>query len=260
MSNEEITHGGVFSGIGLFEYAAKKAGLKNVYSCEIEPFCKVILKQHYPNVLLFGDINSANPPRVDVMSGGFPCQDISYAKTHDTNGTFSVDGIAGVRSGLWWQYHRIIESTNPEFAVIENVKGLTKKGLDEVLQSLASIGYNAEWAVIPASLFGAPHERKRLWIVAYTDGYRREQESIVFGPLLSEKVRRAPEWELSRTICETNGKKALPSDYGIPDGHPRGLYDAKRMAAIGNGIVWVIAFEIFEIIKQLISNERAKRR
>lgn len=254
MLNEEITHGGVFSGIGLFEYAAKKAGLKNVYSCEIDPFCKAILKQLYPNELLFGDINTATPPRVDVMSGGFPCQDISYAKTHDTNNTFSIDGISGLRSGLWWQYHRIINQTRPKFVVAENVKALTKKGLDVVLQSLADIGYNAEWATISAAQFGAPHERKRLWIVAYPDRYRREQESIVLSKVISKAIRQAPEWELSRTVCKINGKKALPSDYGIYDGHTRGLYDAQRMAAIGNSIVWLIAYEIFIVINEIITN------
>lgn len=251
----KIKHGGLFSGIGMFEYAANEAGFNNIYSCENNPFCREILKQAYPNSLLYGDINSLNtPPYVDVISGGFPCQDISYAKTHNTNGTFSANGIDGARSGLWWQYHRIIAYTKPKFAVIENVKALTKKGLDIVLQSLSDIGYNAEWYTLSAAQFGAPTKRERIWVVAYPDSYRREQESIIFSKIISKTIRYSPQWEFSRTICKVNGKKALPEYCGIPDGHTKGLYHAERIAAAGNAIVWVIAYEIFMTIKHILTN------
>lgn len=249
-------HGGVFTGVGLFEYAAEKAGFKNVFSCEIDAFRRGLIKQNHPTTQIHSDIHQlTTPPYVDVLSGGFPCQDISNAKTYDTNGAFRANGIEGTRSGLWWQMHRVISISKPKFIIAENVPALTKKGLDVVLQSLAQIGYDAEWCTISAAEFGAPHKRERLWIVAYPHRYRREKESIILSKVISEKIQQAPQWQPSRTICKANGKKALPEHYGVHDGNARKLYDAERMYAIGDSIVWVIAYEIFMVIKETLNNQ-----
>lgn len=249
-----MRHGSLFTGIGGFDKAAEEVGWQNIFQVEIDPYCQRVLKKHYPNVQRFTDIRefNAKPFRgaIDVLSGGFPCQDISYAKSWTTDGANQENGIHGTRSGLWFEYLRIIDESRPKWVVPENVAALTNQGLDIVLQTLADIGYNAEWAIIPASYVGAPHLRKRVWIVAYPVGIGRHQESIIFSEIFKQKVRQTSQWEPSRTICEANGKKTLPESFGIYDGLPRKLHDAERMKALGNSIVWQVAYEIFKEIEQ----------
>jgi DNA (cytosine-5)-methyltransferase 1 len=154
----------LFSGIGGFSLGLERAGMTTVAFCEIDPICRKVLKKHWPNVPVFEDVSTLTKDcinaNIDVIAGGFPCQDISLAGRGA--------GLAGERSGLWFQYHRLIKEIQPRYAVIENVSALRSRGLDEVLRSLAEIGYDAEWHCIPASAVGAPHQRDRIWIVAYT--------------------------------------------------------------------------------------------
>jgi DNA (cytosine-5)-methyltransferase 1 len=98
--------------------------------------------------------------KIDVICGGFPCQDISLAG--------KGAGLAGKRSGLWSEFHRLIEEIRPKYAIIENVSALRSRGLDQVLRALSEIGYDAEWHCITAASVGAPHRRDRIWIVAHT--------------------------------------------------------------------------------------------
>ena len=95
---------------------------------------------------------------IDVVSGGFPCQDISFAGRGA--------GLCGARSALWWEMHRIICEVGPQFVFVENVAALANRGLDAVLGSLADIGFDARWGVLSAAAVGAPHKRDRMWIVA----------------------------------------------------------------------------------------------
>jgi DNA (cytosine-5)-methyltransferase 1 len=147
----------IFSGIGGFSIGLEAVGMKTVVFCEINPFCQKILKKHWPSVPIFSDITTIHKedlkalPRIDVIAGGFPCQDISVAGKRK--------GITAKRSGLWQEYKRLI--------IIENVANLRSQGLIAVLQDLWEIGYNAEWHCIPASAFGAPHRRDRIWIIAH---------------------------------------------------------------------------------------------
>ena len=246
-----ITHGSLFSGIGGFDLAAQRVGFKNLWNCEVNPFCQKVLKKNFPNTPQYNDIlTMINPPYVDIISGGFPCQDISNAKTWTSNDANTINGINGNRSGLWFEMLRIIGEVKPKIIVAENVSALTKKGLDIVLSSLANIGYDAEWGVITAAQFGAPHLRKRVWIVAYPFGFGRVEKSRFLGEVFEQKIRHAPEWEFSRTICQKTGKKALPGNFGIPDGIPRRLDDAERITALGNSIVPQIATAIFQVIKK----------
>lgn len=243
------THGSLFSGIGGFDLAAQNAGFENVWNCENDEFCQKVLRKNFPNTYQYSNIlDLQNPPYVDIISGGFPCQDISDAKTYTTDEANAIDGINGSRSGLWFEMCRIIGEVRPKFVIIENVSALTKKGLDQVLQSLAEIGYDSEWTIITAARFGAPHLRKRIWIVAYPNSIGR-QESLILGKVFEQKVRQSSQWELSRTICKETRKKTLPGTYGIHDGIPRRVDDARRMKAIGNSIVPQIATAIFEVIK-----------
>jgi DNA (cytosine-5)-methyltransferase 1 len=151
----------LFSGIGGFSLGLERAGMRTVQFVELDPFCRAVLAQHWPDVPCHDDIRTFHPPVgfADVICGGFPCQDISIAG-------FGA-GLAGERSGLWTEFARIIGAVRPRFAVVENVSALLHRGLGEVLGDLAEIGYDAEWHCIPAAAVGAPHRRDRIWIVAY---------------------------------------------------------------------------------------------
>jgi len=155
----------IFSGIGGFSIGLEKAGMQTVAFCEKDSFCQKILKTHWPDVPVFSDISKVCKDDlktlgpIDIIAGGFPCQDISCAGKQV--------GINGSRSGLWKEFKRLINELKPRYAIIENVANLRSKGLVTVLQDLWEIGYNAEWHCIPASAFGAPHRRDRIWIIAY---------------------------------------------------------------------------------------------
>jgi DNA (cytosine-5)-methyltransferase 1 len=162
----------LFSGIGGFSLGLERAGFETVAFCEPNPFCQAILKKHWPTVPVYEDVRELSAERLandgiafDAICGGFPCQDISVAG--------KGAGLAGARSGLWWEFHRLIAETKPKWVIAENVSALRSRGLDEVLGSLAALGYDAEWHCIPASAVGAPHRRDRIWIVAYPNNNGR---------------------------------------------------------------------------------------
>jgi DNA (cytosine-5)-methyltransferase 1 len=169
----------LFSGIGGFSLGLERAGFTTVAFCEIEPYCRAVLKKHWPHVPCYEDVRTLTAERlaadgisVDVICGGFPCQDISTAG----NG----QGLAGERSGLWSEYARLIRDIRPRYVIVENVAALLGRGLDAVLGQLVSLGYDAEWHCIPAASIGAPHRRDRIWIVAYPAGAgNREPEQAV---------------------------------------------------------------------------------
>jgi DNA (cytosine-5)-methyltransferase 1 len=154
-----LTFGSLFSGIGGLDLGLERAGMKCAWQVEIDPYCQKVLTKHWPNVPKFEDVRTFTPTAVDVVAGGFPCQDVSVAGPKV--------GIDGPRSGLWRELHRIISEVRPQFAIVENTAGLLVRGLDRVLGDLAGIGYDAEWGVLSSCRFGAPHVRQRVFIVAY---------------------------------------------------------------------------------------------
>ncbi len=153
----------LFSGIGGFSLGLERAGMQTIAFCEVDPACRQVLKKHWPDVPIFEDVKTLTAKdihdTVDVICGGFPCQDISLAG--------KGAGLAGERSGLWYEYRRLIEEIRPRYVIIENVAALRSRGLDAVLSGLTEIGYDAEWHCIPASAVGAPHQRDRIWVVAH---------------------------------------------------------------------------------------------
>ena len=156
----------LFSGIGGFSLGLERAGMKTVAFCEIDKKAQRVLRKHWPEVPIFSDVQTLTGEvlrehgiSVDVICGGFPCQDISVAG--------KGEGIEGKRSGLWSEFARLIGELRPRYAIVENVSALLNRGLDRVLGDLASLGYDAEWHCIPASAVGAPHRRDRIWIVAH---------------------------------------------------------------------------------------------
>ncbi len=157
-----MTFGELFAGIGGFSLGLERAGMTCKWQVEIEPYARAVLNKHWPDVPKHDDVRTFPPQGdygVDLICGGFPCQDISVAG--------KGAGLAGSRSGLWYEYARIIGELRPRYVVVENVAALLTRGMGTVLGDLSSLGYDAEWHVIPASAVGAPHRRDRVWIVAH---------------------------------------------------------------------------------------------
>ena len=160
----------LFSGIGGFSLGLERTGgFQTVAFCEIEPFPRRVLAKYWPHVPCYDDVRTLTAERlaadgiaVDVICGGFPCQDISTAG--------KGAGLAGKRSGLWSEIARLVGELRPRYVIVENVSALLGRGLGTVLGDLAALGYDAEWHCIPASAVGAPHRRDRIWIVAYPNG------------------------------------------------------------------------------------------
>ena len=169
-----ITIGSLFSGIGGFELGLERAipNSKTIWQVEQNKYCQSILKKHWPEAIMYNDIrevNHENVHPVNIICGGFPCQGVSAAG--------KGKGIEGdKRSGLWGEMYRLIDELQPRIAVMENVPALLWKarGMHVVMSNLAQIGYDAEWTVISARQFGAPHLRKRVFIVAYPNSKRRD--------------------------------------------------------------------------------------
>ncbi len=160
----------LFSGIGGFSLGLESTGgFVTTAFCEQADFPRRVLAKHWPEVPIYDDVRTLTASRlaadgigVDVICGGFPCQDISVAG--------AGAGIDGERSGLWREYARLIGETGPRWVIVENVSALLSRGLGRVLRDLAALGYDAEWHCIPAAALGASHHRDRLWLVAYAAG------------------------------------------------------------------------------------------
>lgn len=171
-----LTVGSLFAGIGGFDLGLTRAGFEIAWQVEIDPYCQRVLAKHWPHVQRYGDIRTIDwgtVEPVDLLCGGFPCQDISLAG--------KGAGLAGERSGLWFEYAKAIEALQPRYVLIENVSALRSRGLDQVLGSLDALGYDAEWHCIPACAVGAPHRRDRVWIMAHSEGARLEGARDVTG-------------------------------------------------------------------------------
>ncbi len=153
----------LFSGIGGFSLGLERTGgFETVAFCEIEPFPRKVLAKHWPEVLIYDDVRSlvgADCGRIDVITAGFPCQDISLSGRGE--------GIAGARSGLWSEVARLVGELRPQFVILENSPALLVRGFGTVIGDLAALGYDAQWHCIPAAYAGAAHLRDRIWIVAY---------------------------------------------------------------------------------------------
>jgi DNA (cytosine-5)-methyltransferase 1 len=288
-----MTHGSLFSGIGGFELAAEWSGFTNVFSCEIEPFNQRVLKHYWPNSQLHTDVKefpaSDYTGRIDILTGGFPCQPYS---------------TAGKRLGkeddrhLWPFMLEIIREIAPTYVVGENVRGLVNwsDGLvfEEVCADLEAAGYDVQPFILPAAGVGAPHRRDRVWFVAYAKNIRREQtesagrERREHEPNNWNEVRHSLDtdgggWNAAHADGkrlqseQTNGKlegrrlgqlgeprkhwqdfPTQPPVCGGDDGLSRELdgitfskWRNQSIKAYGNAIVPQVAYQIFQAIKQM---------
>ena len=159
----KLRHLDLFSGIGGFSLGLERTGgFETVGFCDSDKKTHLVLKKHWAAVPIYDDVSTlkgSDLGTIDIITGGFPCQDLSVAG--------KGAGLSGARSGLWFEFHRLIKETQPKWVIAENVAVLRSRGLDQVLRSLDEIGYDAEWHCIPASAVGAPHRRDRIWIVAH---------------------------------------------------------------------------------------------
>lgn len=192
----------LFSGIGGIDLGLERAGMRIVAQCEIDPFCRAVLAKHWPDIPRFDDVRELHAeslPRVDLIAGGFPCQDVSAAG--------KGAGIGGARSGLWKEMARLIAECRPAWVLVENVPALRTRGADRVLADLEAIGYDAWPMVVGAHHVGAPHRRNRVWIVANSASLRELQPE---GRKQSERRRPSD----LRADVPNNDRTGLPDVEG----------------------------------------------
>jgi DNA (cytosine-5)-methyltransferase 1 len=224
-----LTFGSLFAGIGGFDLGFERAGMQCRWQVENDPFCQEQLRRLWPHIGRWDDIRTFPPTpaddwTVDLVCGGFPCQDISTANR------FAV-GIDGPQSGLWREYIRVVRALRPRIVVVENVPALLGRGMGRVLGDLAASGYDAEWDVLSARAFGAHFMGNRLFIVASSTATNQSNWSAgpeeVACPWGSEKFER-----LLRSALESStpaGKYNL-----LSDGFPRRVY---WLRAFANAVV-----------------------
>ena len=253
----------LFSGIGGFSLGLERTGgFETVAFCEIEPFPRRVLAKHWPEVPQYDDVRTLTAARlaadgianINVITGGFPCQDLSTAGKQRGMGE-------GTRSGLWSEIIRLVGELRPSFVIVENVANLLsgpseKRGgwFGRVLGDLAECGYDAEWENIPASALGAPHRRERVWLVAYPMqsrwGLLQQPNSDIIETLTSSwKTDACP-----ANMAIWNRKEICPPAFVRLDDGLRSRVDEDFFHAFGNSVTPPIPELIgHAILKSLIS-------
>lgn len=256
----------LFSGIGGFSLGLERAkhdgeidGFETVAFCEIEEFPRKVLAKWWPEVPCYRDVRELTAERlaadgiaVDVITGGFPCQDISAAAF--AHGRAGVDGE---RSGLFREALRLADKLAPSWIIFENVTGLLTEGLVVVLQGLCEIGYDAEWHCIPASALGSAQARDRIWIVAYPTQERNTGPLEGLRPSEVGQGRQgsAPYLQfVSNAPFEPRDCWPQPLIRRVDDWHPDWV---DRIAALGNAVVPQIPELIGNAILQAINEGEA---
>lgn len=251
MEESNLTHGSLFSGIGGFELGAEMAGIKTLWNCEFEEHKRKVLKRHFPDAIQYTDVcTTVSPPYVDIISGGFPCQDISISNTSSKrfleNG--KIKGIYGERSGLWKEYKRILGEVRPRYIVFENSPMLTIRGFEQVLCDLTESGYDCQWKCLYASQFGFNHKRERLYGIAYSSEIGCKNIAEIFRPIQDIFSKWAPRQSPISIPIKRFNKYSSYDDVRMDDGFSDGL-DKRRIEDMGNAVIPLIAQYLFECIK-----------
>ena len=261
--------GSLFSGIGGLDLGLERAGLGHtVWQCEQNEFCQRVLAKHWPDAALFEDIKHLwFPEKVDLMCGGFPCQNLSVAG--------KKEGLSGKKSGLWKEFIRLIRSVGPEWVVIENVQQLWKKWVPFVRGDLSEAGYASLPLQLSAAEVGAPHLRRRVFLVAHTNSkpLRELQRRWSGKNGEGETLSRFLSEERSSADSHGNGESAKPIDAqaswlfettrdggrlwrppvspvcGVDDGLSNRL---DRLRALGNAVVPQCAEVVGRAIKEIL--------
>jgi DNA (cytosine-5)-methyltransferase 1 len=239
----------LFSGIGGLDLGLERAGLRCVAQVEIDPFCRKVLAKHWPDVPRFEDVRTVTreqlPDCIDLIAGGFPCQDISNA----AEGGKGRKGLDGDRSGLWHEFRRLICEIRPQWVLVENVPAITIRGLDRVLGDLAKLGFDAEWDRIPAAICGAPHLRKRFFLVAYPSevgrlhGARHHRTDDFPRDLQwrdTEDFKSGAQWKRWSIAASqaVDGEVSARDFFGLDDGISE---DVDAIGGFGNAVVPQVA-------------------
>lgn len=228
-----------------------RSGIETLWNCEVEEHKRKILKRHFPHSFQYTDVRTlSGAPRVDIISGGFPCQDISIGnvsnkKIHE-NGKI---GINGERSGLWKEYARIIREIRPKYIIIENSPMLTVRGFERVLCDLTKIGYDCEWQCLYATQFGYNHRRERIYAIAYPIEIRRIHYSEIFRPIQEVLSEWAPRQNIVPMPIKRFNANSNYQRVRMYDGFSSEL-DIRRIEDCGNAVIPEIAQYLFECIKK----------
>lgn len=256
-----MNHGSLFSGIGGFDLAAEWMGWNNMFHCEWNEFGQKILKHYWPNAKSFGDITKSDftfyRGRIDILTGGFPCQDASIAKQFGEG----QRGLQGERTGLWKEMVRAIEEIKPRYVVAENVENIlrTNDGRDFriIISELVRMGYDCEWKVCRASDVGGCHHRARLYLVAYSNSIRLSQGKSFFA-YVDEEASQRRRIIRGTTVSVGISWENEPSVYYVDDGISSKLdgitfpkWRSESIKAGGNSVVPKIPYLIFKKIKEL---------
>lgn len=253
-----MTHGALFNGIGGFQLAAQWAGIENVFHCEIDDFCNLIVTKRFPNSVKYGDITTTSfkswKGSIDFISGGFPCQ--PYSKAGKRNGHSDKRALSD-------QFIRSIDEIRPKFFIGENVPNLLNFSYTEICAQMEEIGYVVQGFSIPSSAVGGFSNRDRIWITGIEKNtFNSNLDSI--GSHREEKYRYwADKWRIefrNNEICQpgslvSKGIRAGTNTRVFRDinGIPNRV---DRLRAIGNAIDPRVAYKIFKALKSFINYER----
>ena len=221
--------GSLFSGIGGIDLGLEWAGFeRSRWQVETDTFCQRRLARHWPDTPRFGDVRdcgASNLAPVDLIAGGFPCQDISVAG--------SGAGLHGARSSLWFEFLRVVYELRPRWVLIENVPGLRTRGGDTVLDGLGTAGYAAWPLVVGARHVGANHRRDRVWIVANAKRDGLEGRIYPFAGERASGVRRRLADACREGLADPDGQRCERerlAEHGIEQGAPGRELERTRSA------------------------------
>lgn len=254
MSQKKYYINSFFAGIGGFDIAFEKHGFKTIYLCEINPFCKEILKEHWPSIKISDDICKVHAdeiPDSTIWCGGFPCQDISVAR-----GASERRGLNGERSGLFYTFAKLIEDCKPQVVLLENVEGLfsSNNGRDFgiILQTMSKLGYSVAWRLLNSRYFGVPQSRTRVYLCCWKNSLsssakvmfesqgaselKHERAGFITPANKSGSFPQVPEvsyclqassgrhtgtdWSRTYVVCEDGVRRLTPSESERVQGFP----------------------------------------
>jgi len=244
------TLGSLFSGIGGIELGLESTGrFETVWQAEVDPFCRAVLRKNWKNCKIYEDVKDVKTEnevkRVDVVCGGFPCQDLSLAR--EGSGRGKGKGLDGSKSGLYREFVRVIKELSPVGFVIENVPTLVNRGLETILGEVAELGYDAEWHIVSAASVGGHHLRKRVFIMGYANGSHPQGGGVSSGTHEEHKdLDCVSDWGPDKTWPPE------PRVARVVDGVPDWSHRAK---ALGNAVVpkvaGVVGKRLVEIIDKI---------
>lgn len=260
----------LFSGIGGFSLGLMMANkklrsevFKTIAFCEIDPYCREVLKKNFPKIQIYEDVKGlsedvlgAMREKIDVITGGFPCQDLSIAG--------SQKGLQGERSGLFYEIIRLTEELRPKFVLLENSPQLIWRSeyRDELIKEFQKRGYGLWWQVLSAGSFGYLHKRKRAFVFAWSE--KIFTDAVAFGRLYHQtflnlySVQKRKETASNLELCrlyEQGGERLSEED--LPDIRKLdGLPDSlERIGALGNAVIPEIVSVLGEAICKTLEIE-----